>query len=253
MKGGLTREQLMEVLAKWAAKLAESQRQQRELEETCKGALSYVQQKLRDAEINVQFSDLESLIHKIRNGQAVKEAVEEIINRGVGELRKTAFGDDSEDAKNLPWTREQAWAVLKLLSRQAEVLLNFPFKGDESTLRNMSKPSSSLSGHIMEDQYIVGCSSDSYWNIMEDKTFQAIQEIAYNEAQISSAESSVRSCEEELLKLKDIGWNPAKWFWSDPPSRRAEYLLSKMMDAERKLETLERKNVELKKALAKGG
>ncbi|ESK85972.1 hypothetical protein Moror_9473 [Moniliophthora roreri MCA 2997] len=302
-KGGLRREQLMEVLAKWAAKLAESQiahviviSDNREnskrlakalpskplnsipvYDADSASALSYVQQKLRDAEIDIQFSgeetsylerlggrssDLESLIHKVRNGQAVKEAVEEIINRGVGELRKTAFGDDSEDAKNLPWTREQAWVVLKLLSRQAEVpyhevLLNFPFKGDEAALRNMEQAELIAIGTYNGRPSVVRPGRPVYrWvfeRLVSDKIFQAVQEIAYNEAQVSSAESSVKSCEEELLKLKDIGWNPTKWFWSDPPSRRAEYILSKMMDAERKLETLERKNVELKKALAKGG
>jgi hypothetical protein len=90
----------------------------------------------------------------------VQEAVEDIINRGVGELRKNAFGDDVEDAKTLPWSREQAWIVLKQLSKQQEVrfcgnirirsvnhlriqipyydlLIDFPFKGDETPLRNM--------------------------------------------------------------------------------------------------------------------
>lgn len=61
------------------------------------------------------------LIHKVRSGQSVEDAVEDIINRGVTELRKNAFGDDAEDAKNLPWTSEQAWTVLKTLSKQAEV------------------------------------------------------------------------------------------------------------------------------------
>lgn len=51
----------------------------------------------------------------------MEEAVEDIINRAVGELRKNAFGDDADDAKNLPWQREQAWAVMRLLSDQAEV------------------------------------------------------------------------------------------------------------------------------------
>jgi hypothetical protein len=64
---------------------------------------------------------LPQLVYKVRNGQRVDEAVEDIINRGVTELRKNAFGDDLEDAKNLEWSREQAWAVLKLLSKQEEV------------------------------------------------------------------------------------------------------------------------------------
>jgi hypothetical protein len=51
----------------------------------------------------------------------VEEAVEDIIHRGIGELRKNAFGDDVEDAKNLAWSREQAWAVLKQLSKREEV------------------------------------------------------------------------------------------------------------------------------------
>jgi hypothetical protein len=93
----------------------------------------------------------------------VQEAVEDIISRGVGELRKNAFGDDLEDSKALPWTREQAWVVLKQLSKQEEVgsytisfayycpnndpfalqlpyydlLIEFPFKGDDTALRNM--------------------------------------------------------------------------------------------------------------------
>ncbi len=55
----------------------------------------------------------------------MQDAVEDIITRGVGELRKNAFGDDVEDAKNLPWSREQAWAVLKQLSRSPEVIVVF--------------------------------------------------------------------------------------------------------------------------------
>jgi hypothetical protein len=122
-------------------------------------ALSFVKQKLRDAHVDLDFnptqieyverlggraSDLESvssktrflflptaispqsfvhlqLIHKLRSGQQVEEAVEDIINRGVGELIKNAFGDDNDDVKNLPWSREQAWAVLRLLSKREEV------------------------------------------------------------------------------------------------------------------------------------
>jgi hypothetical protein len=47
--------------------------------------------------------------------------VEDMISRSVGELRKNAFGDDAEDAKRLAWTREQAWTVLKQLSKEDEV------------------------------------------------------------------------------------------------------------------------------------
>lgn len=82
------------------------------------------------------------LVHKVRSGMTVEQAVDDIISRGVSELRKNAFGDDAEDAKNLPWSREQAWAVMKQLAKRTEmpyhdVLLEFPFKGDETPLREM--------------------------------------------------------------------------------------------------------------------
>ncbi|KAJ3779531.1 RNA12 protein-domain-containing protein [Lentinula aff. detonsa] len=105
--GKAVREDLLNGLAQWATKLAENQ-----------------------------------LINKVRTGMDVKEAVDDIISRGVGELRKNAFGDDAEDAKNLPWTRGQAWTLLDLLSKNSEVpyhqvLLGYPFKGDEAPLRSM--------------------------------------------------------------------------------------------------------------------
>lgn len=60
-------------------------------------------------------------MHKVRNGQTVQEAIEDIVTRGVSEIRKNAFGEDLEDAKNLPWSREQAWALMKKLSQKPEV------------------------------------------------------------------------------------------------------------------------------------
>lgn len=61
------------------------------------------------------------MIHKVRNGQTIQGAVEDIITRAVGELRKGAFGDDTDDTKGRSWTREQAWKVVKALSSKPEV------------------------------------------------------------------------------------------------------------------------------------
>ncbi len=41
----------------------------------------------------------------------------------VSELRKNAFADDAEEAKSLPWSREQVWAILRLLAEREEVCL----------------------------------------------------------------------------------------------------------------------------------
>ena len=61
------------------------------------------------------------MILKVRNGQTIQQAVEEIITRAIGELRKNVFGDDTDDIKGKAWTREQAWKVVKMLSVKTEV------------------------------------------------------------------------------------------------------------------------------------
>jgi RNA12 protein len=61
------------------------------------------------------------LIHKVRSGMTIEEAVDDIIMRGVGELRKNAFGEESEDAKSMAWLREQVFFILKGLAKSDEV------------------------------------------------------------------------------------------------------------------------------------
>ncbi|KLO14864.1 hypothetical protein SCHPADRAFT_914661 [Schizopora paradoxa] len=238
-------------------------------------ALSFVQTKLKaDKEVTFtveqmkaieklggRASDLETLVHKVRSGQGVQEAVEDIISRSTNELRKNAFGEDADDEKSLPWTRVQAWHVLKLLSKKDEVsyhdlLLEFPFKENEMALRNMEhgelitivtqngRPSAIRPGKPVY-RYV-------FQRLVGDPVFRSLQDISFNEKKIASAESTVRSCEEELLKLKEIGTSGAHW-WSKKPATayRSAYIMRKMLAAESSIEKLEATNAELKKVLAK--
>ncbi len=61
------------------------------------------------------------LVYKIRSGMSVEAAVEEIIERTMSELRMSAFGGGMDDAKNLPWAQEQAWAIVSKLALKDEV------------------------------------------------------------------------------------------------------------------------------------
>ncbi|KAF9492251.1 hypothetical protein BDN71DRAFT_1396959 [Pleurotus eryngii] len=248
-------------------------------------ALSFVKQRLRDSDIEVHFtksetelverlggraSDLESLIHKVTNGQGVAEAVEDIVVRGVSELRKNAFGDDVDDSKGLAWSREQAWAVLKLLAKKPEVsyyevLIEFPFKGDESPLRNMEHAELIAIGTVNGRPSTIRPGKPVYKYVFErlvkDPIFQANQDIAYNNKVISSAETTINLCEEELGTLENIreqeartrGWGDWAfgWMWGMRAcDARAAYLFDKMGKAGKKVEVLERKNEELRKVLA---
>ncbi|KAJ7057027.1 RNA12 protein-domain-containing protein [Mycena amicta] len=309
---GLNREEIFDVMAEWAASLVEQQVRRVLFGSTCSyslrklahvvvvtdnplpsrplqtialsdadapSALAFVKRKLKDAHINLDYtqeqvasverlggraSDLESLIYKVRNGATVGEAVEDIVSRGVSELQKNAFADDAEDAKNLPWSREQAWSLFKVLSTKAEVpyydtLLDFPFKGDESALRSLEHAEIiSISTHNGRPSAIrPGRPVYKYVfdRLVSDPIFKATQDIAFNEKLISSYESAIKSCEQELLPLKEIGLQ-RHWLWgggNSAASARARYLSSRMHAATAKIEVLEKRNVELKKVLTKGG
>ncbi|KAH7889953.1 RNA12 protein-domain-containing protein [Phlebopus sp. FC_14] len=244
-------------------------------------ALSFVKERLRDAGLTTDLtrgqiacierlggraSDLASLIHKVRSGQSIEEAVEDIISRGVGELRKNAFGEDIDDAKSLPWSREQAWTVLKQLSQKAElpyydVLSGFPFKGDELPLRSMEHTELISIGTLNGRPSTIRPGRPVYKYVFErlvnDPVFRATQDLAVNERQISSAESTIKACEAELATLGDISsgerFFQTLWRSRRAPAERKRYLLRKMYAAQMRVLALEKQDAELRKILAKGG
>jgi hypothetical protein len=154
-----------------------------------------------------------------------------------------------------------------------EVLLEFPFKGDEAPLRSMEhaelisigthngRPSTIRPGkpvfRAVFERLVNGASilhpqrfSLLTYPAAIDSIFQATQDIAFNEKVIAAAESTVKACELELLSLKDI---EGGWGGNAASSTRSRYLLSKMHASAMKIEVLEGRNSELKKVLAKGG
>ncbi|KZV94062.1 hypothetical protein EXIGLDRAFT_835266 [Exidia glandulosa HHB12029] len=202
-------------------------------------------------------SDLQTLIHKVRSGQRVEEAVDDIISRGVGELMKNAFGDDLDDAKNLPWTREQAWSIVRQLANKNEisyfdVLLEFPFKGDETALRALEhheliaihtrdgRPSSIRPGRPVH-KFV-------FQRLVHDPVFQATQDLAYNEKAIASAEATVKTCEAEMSTLRELAGESST---RRAANTRAKYVSAKMQAAQSKIEQLEYKNAALMKVITR--
>ena len=80
-----------------------------------------------------------------------------------------------------------------------------------------------------------------------------LADLANSEKVIASSESKIRVCEDELMRLKEIGADSSWWGSKRASSERAAYLYSNMLAAERKIEVLEKRNAELKKILSKGG
>jgi len=89
--------------------------------------------------------DLETLVYKVRTGSGIPEAVDDIVVRTVVELRKLAFGDDSEDAKSLPWTRAQAWKVVSELAKGKDV--SHPLPPQARLIPSCRMPSSCKTSH----------------------------------------------------------------------------------------------------------
>jgi hypothetical protein len=75
-----------------------------------------------------RLTDLETLVQKVRSGLEIPEAVDDIVNRSQTEIRKSIFGDDSEDRKDSPWTQAEAWYLVKTLSKEDDVgAFQYPF------------------------------------------------------------------------------------------------------------------------------
>lgn len=47
--------------------------------------------------------------------------MEDIIGRGVIEIKKNVFGNGSGERKSTAWTRQQAWSVVKALAATDQV------------------------------------------------------------------------------------------------------------------------------------
>ena len=78
-----------------------------------------------------------------------------------------------------------------------------------------------------------------------------MQDIDYNKQLIAVSESMIKACEEELVRLTEIGEHTrSSVFGTDRAvSVRTRYLLKTMGEASAKVESLERANAKLKKLL----
>lgn len=211
------------------------------------------------AKLGGRMVDLELLVYKVRSGQSISSAVDDIVLRNAVEIRKTAFGDDTEEAKHLPWTRAQAWKIVSALSRSnqlsyAQLLSEFPFKGYDTCLKAMEEHglifiTTTSGGRTCPATVKPGkpVFRESFKSLVDEPIFHAMSQIEYNTAVIKKAEADIADLETELAKLKSItsdgdrlGVASASWFGKGSPiHQRAQYLadeLGKRMDKIRKAE-----------------
>lgn len=209
------------------------------------------------AKLGGRMVDLELLVYKVRSGQSISSAVDDIVMRNAVEIRKTAFGDDTEEAKHLPWTRAQAWKIVSALSRKpelsyAQLLSEFPFKGYDTNLKAMEEHglifiTATAGGRTCPAMVRPGkpVFRESFRSLVDEPIFHAMCQIEYNTAVTKKAEADIADLETELAKLKSItsdgdhlGVATNGWFGKGSSiHQRAQYLaeeLGKRMDKIRK-------------------
>ncbi|KAK0559235.1 mitochondrial escape protein 2 [Tilletia horrida] len=201
-----------------------------------------------------RLTDLETLVQKVSLGQSVDGAVQDIIARTVVELRKNAFGDDAEDAKNLAWSRDQAWAVVSALASKKELsyygTLAETFKGDEAALKAMESADLIAVRHVDSRPHTIHAGRPVFQSaiqrLLNDGVFADTRTYEANVNAIASNEKIVRAAETELRELVEL--LPVKG-GAEAVRARTDFLFRKLGAAQKKVAELDAANVDLKERL----
>ncbi|CAG8625850.1 9536_t:CDS:2, partial [Diversispora eburnea] len=171
-----------------------------------------------------RFSYLSLFIDKIRGGKKPSEALNELVTRAKFEILKLAFGDNTEDAKSIPWSDIQFWAIMKRLANNGilsyEEIKSSPFfKDDDTPIREMED--SDLILIVQSDDKITNiikpgnqlyrvafqqiCSVELFKANMELKTYKYLYNFVFEK---------IKRYEEELQLLgKSLIRQDGKWLW----------------------------------------
>ncbi|CAG8456689.1 1634_t:CDS:10 [Paraglomus brasilianum] len=157
-----------------------------------------------------RLTDLKMFIKKIRDGQTPQGAFRELLAKAVMEIRKLAFGDDTEDAKSIPWTGVQFWKVIVELSKCGNVdydsIKYSPmFKGDDTPLKAMEEAELITIIQHYGYPYIIRPGKPLYQTafseIIADDHFAAIMELQMNQYLSAFENAKLQQYEDEMGKL----------------------------------------------------
>ncbi|KAF1844598.1 uncharacterized protein K460DRAFT_335478 [Cucurbitaria berberidis CBS 394.84] len=202
-----------------------------------------------------RLTDLEFLARRIKTGETPTKAVHEIIDQSASEILKMYIFGMEDEGGNRQWNAEQAWMLIKTLAqreslRYNEVLLDDMFKtGGESVLRALEQAEliSIVSGPNGRPSTIKPGKPvyhSAFKRLTDDKVLKSHLDLAIltNLSKIENA--TIDKCENELLLLSKLRSQPAQ------TTGRVNYLLTKMMTSQNKVENYELEMKGLKKVLA---
>lgn len=201
-----------------------------------------------------RLTDLEFLARRIKTGETPNKAVHEIIDQSASEILKMyIFGTEDQDS-NKRWNAEQAWMMIKELAekdtlRYNEVLLDDIMKvGGESVLRALEQAEliSIISGPNGRPSTIKPGKPvyhPAFKRLTEDKVLKSRLDLAILTSLTKIESATIDKCENELLLLSKLKNQPVQ------TTSRVQYLLTKLMASQGKVEKYEVEMKGLKKVL----
>jgi hypothetical protein len=201
-----------------------------------------------------RLTDLEFLSRRIKTGETPTKAVHEIIDQSASEILKMYIFGAEDEGGNRHWNVEQAWFIIKELAqkeslRYNEVLVNDILKtGGESVLRALEQAEliSIVSGANGRPSIIKPGKPvyhPAFKRLTEDKVLKSRLDLAILTHLAKIENATIDKCENELLLLSKLRNQPAQ------TTGRVNYLLTKLMDSQVKVEKYEMEMKGLKKVL----
>lgn len=201
-----------------------------------------------------RLTDLEFLSRRIKTGETPTKAVHEIIDQSASEILKMYIFGAEDEGGNRHWNAEQAWFLIKELAqkeslRYNEVLIDDILKtGGESVLRALEQAEliSIVSGANGRPSIIKPGKPvyhPAFKRLTEDKVLKSRLDLAILTHLTKIENATIDKCENELLLLSKLKNQPAQ------TSGRINYLLTKLMTSQNKVEKYETEIKGLKKVL----
>ncbi|CAO3696072.1 unnamed protein product [Umbelopsis ramanniana] len=191
-----------------------------------------------------RLTDLELLVQKMRAHLTPEEALNDIVQRNMIEIRKYGFGEDLNDTEDLSWSGIQFWQVVKQLAttntiNYEELKWGPFFKGADKPFQGMEH--SELITIVHKDGWPHSIRPGkpvyqaAFDRLKNEPVFAATMDLQSYNFLITATKEDIKSYEEEINKLSAP-------FSGRPPREvesRIRYLLQKLADGQKAIEGYE--------------
>ncbi|KAI7833375.1 RNA12 protein-domain-containing protein [Kickxella alabastrina] len=158
-----------------------------------------------------RLEDLQLFVQKVKAGENINSALEDIIQRSITDIRKYAFANDSEVGQcEHTWSPEQFWYVLSELARNESVeydrMRNSPiFAGSDNAILGLAEAQLITMVYDNDRPSRIRPGRPVFYSafnrIVEDPGFSSTMGIKMNKKFIELETAKIRKAEEELALL----------------------------------------------------